>query len=275
MPIRFAKMHGLGNDFVVVDRRREGMPVPSAVAVRLCDRRFGVGADGVLSVLTSPDAPTAMHVTNADGSVAEMCGNGLRCVALWSVREGLLPPGGGPVATGRGPLDCRVDGDRVSVSMGRATFEPSRVPVVSSAAEVVDEAFAVDGGTIRLTALSMGNPHAVTFVDGPVDLHAMATHLGPLLEHHPRFPARVNVGFARVTSPRSLDLVVWERGSGLTLACGTGACAAVVAARRVGVVAPTGPVEVRLPGGLLVIDERDDDVVMSGPAAFVFEGVVG
>jgi diaminopimelate epimerase len=275
MTMRFTKMQGLGNDFLVVDRRAEGVPLAPEEAVRLCARRFGVGADGVLSILPSEGAALAMHVTNADGSVAGMCGNGLRCVVRWAVREGLFPPEGGLVETGRGLLACAVDASgAVSVAMGRPTFEAAYVPVVAGTSEVVDAPFDVSGETLYLTALSMGNPHAVAFVDEEESLAEVAARLGPHVERHPRFPDRANAGFARVLRPDALELVVWERGAGLTLACGTGACAAVVAGQRLELLTRDGPVRVTLPGGRLLVERRGEEVVMTGPAAFVFEGVV-
>lgn len=278
MALHFTKMHGLGNDFLVVDRRADATPVDPARVVLLCDRHRGVGADGVLSVLPSSRAPLAMHVTNPDGSTAEMCGNGLRCVVRWAVDRGLLPPGGGPVETGRGVLDCRVEPDGlVRVDMGRPLLAPADVPCLADGDRVVARPFAVGATSLDLTAVCLGNPHAVTFVDDARSLDALARELGPLVERHPSFPRRTNVEFARLTGDAALDLVVWERGAGLTQACGTGACAAAVAAVLTGRVRAGVPLAVHLPGGPLLVEVAPDlsRVWMTGPAAAVFEGDVG
>jgi len=277
MTITFTKLHGLGNDFLVVDRRTDGSPVPPEVATRLCDRRRGVGGDGVLSVLASARAPLAMHVTNADGSVAEMCGNGLRCVVRWAVDRGLLPPEGGAVETGRGVLDCRVTPEGwVRVAMGAPRLQPAEVPVAAEGESVIDRPWTLGGEHFRLTAVSMGNPHAVVFDTTAAPLRDRARQLGPQLEYDARFPQRVNAGFARERPDGALDLVVWERGAGLTEACGTGACAAVVAAVLTGRRPEGAPVEVHLPGGALRVEVAAGlrEVYMTGPAERVFEGVV-
>lgn len=224
MLIEFSKIHGCANDFIVVDRRREAAPVSPDVAIRWCDRNRGIGADGVLSVLPSSVAPLAMHVTNPDGSVAEMCGNGLRCVVRWAVDRGLLPSGGGPVETGRGVLECVVEADgNVRIDMGRPILESSRVPVLLEGDRIVAQPIEIDGEPLVITAVSMGNPHAVTFLEDGLDPMAVARRLGPRVERSPLFPHRVNAGFARMLDRTSMQLVVWERGAGLTMACGTGA----------------------------------------------------
>lgn len=273
----FTKMQGLGNDFVVVDRRAEGTPVDPAVAVRWCDRNFGIGADGVLSVLASPDAPVAMHVTNPDGSVAEMCGNGLRCVVRWAVERGLLPPTGGPVATGRGVLSCAVveTGD-VRIDMGAPILEPSRVPTTLTGARVLDRPQVVADRTFAISAVSMGNPHAVTFLGADEDLKATALRYGPVLERDAAFPRRTNAGFGSIRAGGEIELWVWERGAGLTLACGTGACAAAVAAALTGRARLGEDVRVRLPGGALRVCLEPDlsRVWMTGPAVTVFDGSI-
>lgn len=278
MTRRFTKMQGLGNDFVVVDRRSENAPPPPEVCVRVCDRHFGVGADGVLSVMTGREAAIAMHVTNADGSVAEMCGNGLRCVVRWAVDRGLLPAEGGAVETGRGVLHCRVDSDgQVCVDMGAPVLDAALVPVTADGDRFIDGSIDLGDRTLDVSAVSMGNPHAVHFVDDPaVDLRALATTLGPVVERHPRFPRRTNAEFARLTGPREIALVVWERGSGLTLACGTGACATVVAAVLTGRASAGEEILVTLPGGPLRVRVEPDlsRVWMTGPAVEVFEGVL-
>ena len=270
----FVKMHGLGNDFVVMDRREVGVPLPPAEAVAVCDRHRGIGADGVLSLLPSRAAPFAMHVTNADGSIAEMCGNGLRCVTLYAVSRGLLGRGGGPIETGRGVLDCVVEPDgQIRVDMGEPVLDPERIPVRLPGPRAVAFPIDVAGERVAVTAVSMGNPHAVVFVPDDADPLSWAERLGPKLEKHPIFPKRTNAGFARVTGG-SIALVVWERGAGFTQACGTGACAAVVAACLTGRANTAESVLVSLPGGVLRIRVEADlsRVWMTGPAIEVFSG---
>jgi diaminopimelate epimerase len=258
VPLRFVKYHGLGNDFVLV----EGPLMGPERARRICDRRRGVGADGVVTILPprTPGAAAAMHIYNPDGSVAEMCGNAIRCLARHlSETRGL--DGRIRIDTDAGAKDCtlhrRAGGavEAVSVEMGPARHEGEQV---------------LDAGGERLRAVrvSMGNPHAVLF-DEPTLARAAA--VGPRIEK--AVPGGVNVGFAR-PGARGIDLVVWERGAGLTDACGTGACAATVAAVRRGDVRAGVPVEVRLPGGALEITVSPDlaRVTMRGPAEKVFEG---
>ncbi len=256
--LRFSKWHGLGNDFVLV----EGPPVGPERARRVCDRRRGIGADGVVSILPprTPGAVAAMHITNSDGSVAEMCGNAIRCVArhLAETRglsgEILVDSDAGAKACTlhRGPSGQVI---AVSVEMGPARLEG-------------EQEFRVGRETLHATRVSMGNPHAVIF-DAPTRERAGAA--GPEIER--AVAGGVNVGFARAGAG-GIDLVVWERGAGLTDACGTGACAAAVAAVRRGDVKPGAPVAVRLPGGVLEITVSPDlrRVVMRGPAERVFEG---
>jgi diaminopimelate epimerase len=277
MPLEFVKMQGLGNDFVVVDRREAGTPLPAELAVRLCDRHLGIGADGVLSIVPSDEAALAMHVTNADGSVAEMCGNGLRCVARWAVERGFLPAGGGVVGTGAGLRHAAVLPDgRMRVDMGRPELAPARIPLDAPGDRWVEQPLEVGGTSLRVTAVSMGNPHAVCFVDDDVDLRGLAGRVGPLAEVHPRFPRRTNVELARLLGPRAVDLIVWERGAGLTAACGTGACATVVAGVVTSRLAAGEDVTVRLPGGALEIRVEPglERVWMTGPAVEVFRGEV-
>lgn len=264
----FTKYEGLGNDFIVVDGRFSG-PVDPSVAVAWCDRRSGVGADGVLTLLVprTASADVAMHVTNADGSVAEMCGNGLRCVVRHMLDGS---PEGTRVAveTGVGILEGWADGGDISVTMGAARLLEREVP------------FETPSTTGVAVAVSMGNPHLVLPLSGPdADLMALAGEVGPRLERHPRFPQRVNVGFVRRTSNAVLELVVFERGSGITRACGTGAAAAVVACRLREEVALDRPTCVRLPGGALRVRVTGrprgvdlGEIEVRGPARRVFEG---
>jgi diaminopimelate epimerase len=264
--ISFAKYEGLGNDFIVVDE-----DVPRGVAMAMCDRHLGVGADGVLITGVSSGMPF-MRVINADGSTPEMCGNGLRCVALHLSTTGLVNGEAFDVETDAGPHRCRILADgRVEVAMAVPSLAPSDLPVTSDR-EVIDAPWDVDGETRRVTGVSMGNPHIVLF---DVDSDARV-NLGPILESDDRFPERVNVGFATMHGESAMDLEVFERGVGWTRACGTGACAAVVAAVETGRAARHRPVTVTLPGGPLVIEvrERGEHVFMTGPARHVFSGTV-
>jgi diaminopimelate epimerase len=285
----FTKVQGLGNDFVVVDLRaaRAGTPgTPSPqdpeLVRRICDRHFGVGADGVLAILPGTDGDARMRVLNADGSEAEMCGNGIRCVAkvLYesdpSLRRPVLK-----IDTGAGLLACEMtatDGhvDSVTVEMGRPRFTRDEIPLAPGGeAHAVRQPITANGRVFQFTAVSMGNPHAVIFVEGTEDLRALAETYGPALEVASTFPRRTNVEFARVRKSgdaAEIDLVVWERGCGITLACGTGACATAVAA-AVEERLPRGrEIPVHLPGGTLGIMVAPDDsgVRMRGPAKTVF-----
>lgn len=271
MTLAFAKYQGTGNDFVVVERALLGPdPSPSTVSA-ICDRHFGVGADGILVVGEKNGLPS-MRVLNADGSVPEMCGNGLRCVVAYLVHTGRVAGDRVTVETDAGPHDCVIHGapDRleVEVRMRVPTLAPENVPVRADA-PLRDADFEVDGRRLHLTAVSMGNPHAVTFDD----VGDASSALGPRIERDPRFPEGVNVGFARMHEG-AIDLRVFERGSGWTQACGTGACAAAVAAVETGRIRRGSTVTVRLPGGPLTITvgAADEPVRMRGPAALVFEG---
>jgi len=293
MRVGFTKLHGLGNDFLVVDTRALTADVAATLqdpaTVRwLCDRQFGVGGDGVLA-LSAPrtaGAVATMRVLNADGSEAEMCGNGIRCVAKF-LRD--RDPALGDrlvIDTGAGPLACGValaaDGTvaAVTVAMGRPRLTRGEVPATGPADERwIDGAIAIPGdpaGERRLTAVSMGNPHAVVFVDDAATVHALARQVGPALETHAAFPKKTNAEFAAMTGPATIALGVWERGCGITLACGTGACATAVAACLTGRATAGAPITVHLPGGPLVITVAADygDVAMQGPAALAFVGEV-
>lgn len=272
MKLAFQKYEGLGNDFLIVDDPTARLTPDQAVA--LCDRHRGVGADGVL--FTGLHQGRAfMRVVNADGSTPEMCGNGLRCVALHLVLSGTVDTRAFEVDTGAGPHAVEVrphDGasGEIQVAMRPASLVPSSLPLLAER-PWVDHAVEVDGTPLRLTAVSMGNPHAVTF-DA---VGASRDTLGPALENDPRFPERVNVGFAELRGDE-LVLHVWERGCGWTQACGTGACAAAVAAVETGRAERGRDLRVTLPGGPLVIrvQARGEPVRMTGPARRVFCGQV-
>jgi diaminopimelate epimerase len=278
MRLAFSKYHGIGNDFVVVEAQALG----PAQAVRLCDRHLGIGADGVL-LLSGTNGRFRMQVINADGSVPEMCGNGIRCVALHLARTRRAPDGDFDIDTDAGIHTCRVltlgEQVAVEVSMRAPSLMPADVPVVSDL-PMIDVGIAVELGAeigkdsrrVHLTAVSMGNPHAVTFDHVGDDRFALA----PLIQNDPLFPHAVNVGFAELTGPQRIDLAVYERGSGWTQACGTGACAAAVAAVETGRAQRGQPIEVRLPGGPLtiIVGDKGERLKMTGPAVHVFDGSV-
>lgn len=274
--MKFTKMQGLGNDYVYVNCFKEKIENPSELAVRISDRHFGVGSDGLIMINPSDKADFEMEMYNADGSRGEMCGNGIRCVAKYVYDYGLTDKTSISVETlgGIKYLDLTVEDGKVSlvkVDMGRPELEPSRVPVVAEGDRAVDEPITVDGKEYRMTCVSMGNPHAVVYVDCDVK-ELPLEEIGPGFEHHERFPKRVNTEFVRVLDRKTVEMRVWERGSGETLACGTGACAVAVSSALNGLT--EDEVTVKLLGGDLRIqwDRERDTVYMTGPAAVVFDG---
>ena len=274
--VPFWKYHGLGNDFVIMDATRGGVLVDSNQARWLCDRHSGVGADGVLTVLPSEAGEFRMHIYNADGSEPEMCGNGIRCFFKYLVDCGRVAGPEVKVETGRGVLSCQAasgeDGrvETVTVDIGPAIFERSEIPMEGEG-RCIDQM--IEAGDLRfnITAVSVGTPHMVIFEKADL---SMARKHGSLLENHPLFPQRVNVDLTEVKSRSEIDLVVWERGCGITKACGTGACAAAVASAVVGKVDFDREIKVNLPGGSLFIEVSEDfsSVRMRGSAVEVFRG---
>ncbi len=274
MRIRFTKMHGLGNDFVVLDAVNQAIDLTPQQARRLADRHFGVGCDQVLVVArsTRADADFAYRIFNADGGEVEQCGNGARCFARFVRDKGLSARREIRVETCCGIIAPRLEADgSITVDMGVPRFEPSHVPFVSDSDALV-QPLQIGDAAVDITALSMGNPHAVQLVDD-VRLAPVAA-LGPLIENHPRFPQRVNAGFMQVEERHAIRLRVYERGAGETLACGTGACAAVVAGIARGLL--DSPVRVATRGGDLRIAWAGygQPVLMSGPAETVFDGEI-
>ncbi len=272
MELEFTKMQGLGNDFVVIDATRSPLTLTPAQIRHIADRRFGVGCDQLLVVEppTRSDADFNYRIFNADGSEVEQCGNGARCFARFVRDNGLTEKTRIPVETRAGLIELIIEADDlVTVDMGVPVLEPADIPFEANA-RAARYALAVDGATLEISAVSMGNPHAVLFVED-VDT-APVTELGPRIETHPRFPRRTNVGFMQIVDRRQIRLRVWERGTGETLACGSGACAAVVAGRCAGLLDES--VHVQLRGGDLMVSCRRDDapVVMTGPAEAVFKG---
>lgn len=274
MRLEFTKMHGLGNDFLMLDLVSQRVRLDEALIRRLSDRHFGVGFDQLLVVEPPhhPDVDFRYRIFNADGSEVSQCGNGARCFARFVRDRRLTRKDTLRVETASGIITLQIDSQGwVTVNMGPPRLEPSQIPFVAETA-ARDYRIEVDGELYQIAAVSMGNPHAVLSVDD-VDRAPVAT-LGPRLESHSRFPERVNVGFMQVLNRREIRLRVYERGTGETLACGTGACAAAVAAMRWGLI--DREVTVHLPGGALRIrwDNDNASVMMTGPTARVFEGVL-
>ena len=274
MELRFTKMHGLGNDFVVFDAISQEVALSAEQIRFIADRHFGIGCDQVLLVERPRLPATGFHyrIFNADGGEVEQCGNGARCFARFVRDQGLTDSDIIDVGTARGRIRLTVEPEgNVRVDMGVPRFAPADIPF-EAPAESDSYPIEVAGTTVEIGVVSMGNPHAVLLVDevtsAPVD------RLGPAIERHPRFPSRVNVGFMSIRGRDRIDLRVFERGSGETLACGTGACAAVAVGRRRGLL--DEQVRVRLPGGELMVSwpGNDSPVWMSGPATRVFDGII-
>ena len=280
--MKFTKMHGAGNDYLYVDARGLEKDWPS-LSRQMSDRHFGVGGDGLILILESDAADLKMRMFNADGSEGEMCGNGIRCFVKYAIERGIVPPG-------RDSLDVETlagvrtivpvyDGDRVTaarVAMGRPGLNPEDLPVTLEPSgqhrvgPVVNYPYEKDGFELPLTFVSMGNPHAVTFLEQPVADFPLHT-TGPKVEHDPMFPRRVNFEIVNLGADGHLTARVWERGSGETMACGTGACAIAVAARLQGF--SQGHVDISLPGGVLGINwDGEGEVYLEGPAVEVFTG---
>lgn len=286
--MRFTKMHGIGNDYVYVNGFEEKVPDPAATARAVSDRHFGIGGDGLIMILPSDKADVRMRMFNADGSESEMCGNGVRCVAKYAYDHGLTRNNPLTVETGRGVLTLSLETDaankvqRVTVNMGEPILELEKIPVQQATvagAPAFREgqreheyllAYSIDGKPVAASFVSMGNPHLVSFVEdvSKIDLNSV----GPELEHFAAFPRRINVHFVQVISRSEVRMVTWERGSGITLACGTGACAVAVAGVLTGRTDRT--VLAHLPGGDLQLEWRasDNHVYMTGPATEVFHG---
>ncbi|NUR22688.1 diaminopimelate epimerase [Frateuria sp.] len=271
--MRFSKMHGIGNDFVLVDARRSPLALRPAQIRALADRHTGIGCDQLLSVEAPRDPSCAFYygIWNADGSPSGQCGNGVRCVAAWLHRAGVLAPDEAVrIESPSGPVMVRVlDAQRVTVDMGEPVFDPARVPLLAGGPSG-SYPLTLEDGTVHVGAVSMGNPHAVLLVQDLAD--AALERLGPQLTGHPHFPQGANAGFVRILDRNHLQLRVHERGAGWTQACGTGACAAMAVLRARGQVDER--VQVDLPGGRLQIDwpGSGHTLWMTGPAAFAFEG---
>lgn len=273
----FTKMHGLGNDYVYVNCFAEYIREPERLARAVSDRHFGVGSDGLILIGPSGKADFRMEIYNADGSRAEMCGNGIRCLAKYVYERGMTEKQELQVETAAGirRLWLQVSGnvvEQVTVDMGYPILQADKIPIISEHSRVIQERITVHQTEYRITGVSMGNPHAVVYVKRVkgIDLNRM----GPEFEYHGRFPKRVNVEFTEVVDRHSIRVRVWERGAGETLACGTGACAAVVASVLNDLT--ERQVSVQLEGGELTVvwDEDDGKVYMTGPAVMVYDGEI-
>lgn len=275
--MKFTKMHGIGNDYVYVNCLQEKVEDPSGTARKISDRHFGIGSDGLILIKPSEKADFQMDMYNADGSKGAMCGNGIRCVAKYVYDYGLTDKTSIAVETGSGIkyLDLTVENNKVTmvkVDMGEPDLTASHIPIKAQTEQVIDEPIEVDGKTYRITGVSMGNPHGVVFLD---DIDSLDIEkIGPSFENHVRFPDRINTEFVQLDNRSHVRMRVWERGSGETLACGTGACAVAVACVLNGLT--QREVTVSLRGGDLKIcwDEKDGHVYMTGPATVVFDGEI-
>ena len=275
--MKFTKMHGLGNDYVYVNCFEEKIDNPPAVARFVSDRHFGIGSDGLIMINPSKTADFEMEMYNADGSRGEMCGNGIRCVAKYVYDYGLTDKTQISVETlgGIKYLDLTVEDGKVSqvkVDMGKPELEADMIPIISEREQVIDEPIEVDGKEYHMTGVSMGNPHAVIYVDDVKGLDL--EKIGPKFENHERFPKRINTEFVHCIDRQTVEMRVWDRGSGETLACGTGACAVAVSSILNNLTDTR--VTVKLLGGDLQIewDREKDRVFMTGPATVVFDGVI-
>ena len=291
--MHFTKMHGIGNDYVYVDCTKETVEAPSDVAVRVSDRHFGIGSDGLILIKPSDIADFEMDMYNADGSRGKMCGNGIRCVGKYVYDHGLTDKTTVRIATGSGVkiLTLEIESGKVKnvrVDMGEAILEPEMIPVrmsekvIAGSRPVAEGVFGrtavnvplrVLGHTYKVTCVSMGNPHCIVFMDSPEDVESLQIEsVGPHFEHHEAFPDRVNTEFAAMQGEHEIRMRVWERGSGETWACGTGACATAVAAILNGF--GESPIRLHLNGGDLLVEwDRDTNhVFMTGPAEKVFVG---
>lgn len=276
--MKFTKMHGCGNDYVYVDCTQEELDNPEEAAVKVSDRHFGIGSDGLILICSSETADFRMAMYNADGSEGAMCGNGIRCVAKYVYDKGLTDKENISIETKSGikELELTVEDGKVSlvkVNMGAPILRAKDIPVDVDTEKCIDSDINVDGKDYKITCVSMGNPHAVTFIDEDVKTFPIEK-IGPKFENHPMFPDRVNTEFVQVLNRHEVNMRVWERGSGETLACGTGTCATVVACVLNGLT--DDEVTVHLLGGDLFIkyDRENDTVWMTGPAVIAFEGTI-
>ena len=279
MKLKFTKMHGIGNDYIYFNAFTQNIDDPNGLSIAVSDRHFGIGGDGIILICPSKVADAKMRMFNADGSEGMMCGNAIRCVGKYIYDNGIVSPDKTTVTietlSGIKTLTLTITGGRAvgaRVDMGKAILNPADIPMDYPSERAIGVPLTVGEKEYRVTAVSMGNPHCVTFVDEVDSLEL--EKIGPLFEHHPAFPDRVNTEFIRVEDEHSLKMRVWERGSGETWACGTGACASVVAACENGYCKKGEDVTVHLRGGDLVIRYTDETVWMTGSATKVFDGEI-
>lgn len=280
--IKFSKMHGLGNDYVVIDETREEI-IPedkkSEISLELCRRGFSIGADGVIFITPSQSEDIRFRIFNSDGSEAEMCGNGIRCFAKFVYEKGIIKKDKINVETlgGTKEINLTIEDGKVAsskVNMGNATFKTSQIPMISNEKEFLDEELIVGGNPIKMTVLSVGNPHAVIFTDNLDEVPL--EKIGPVIETHESFPQKINVHFIEIVNKNEINMITWERGAGVTFACGTGATSCVIAGFKLQKL--ENNVLVHLPGGDLKIDVYEKDgtlgAFMEGDSVLVFDGTI-
>lgn len=278
MKLQFTKMHGTGNDYVYVNLFTETVEDPSALAIRVSDRHFGIGSDGLILVAPSEMADCRMIMYNADGSEGAMCGNGIRCVAKYAYEHGIVHSDKITVETKSGikSLNLTIENDKVTyveVNMGQAILKPADIPVAAEGERFVGQPLVVDGTEYKVTCVSMGNPHCVVFTTGIDELDL--EKIGSGFENHVSFPDRINTEFVEIMDEHTIKMRVWERGSGETISCGTGTCASVVAAVLNGYCKQGEEVEVQIRGGKLYDTYLETgEVMMKGPATTVFDGEI-
>lgn len=276
--LKFTKMHGTGNDYVYVDLFHQTLDRPSELSVKISDRHFGIGSDGLICIAPSEIADCRMIMFNADGSEGAMCGNGIRCVAKYAYEHGLVTKDQMSIETKSGVkhLKLTVENGIVTyaeVNMGQAILKPCEIPVHAEGDDFIARALQVDGRSYAATCVSMGNPHCIVFMDHIDELDL--TKIGPSFEHHPWFPDRINTEFVEVIDRGTIKMRVWERGSGETISCGTGTCAATVASVLNGYCDRGAEIEVRIRGGVLYDTYLENgEVLMKGPATEVFQGEI-
>lgn len=275
--MKFTKMHGCGNDYIYINCLTEEVSSPELLSVKLSDRHFGIGGDGLVLICKSDIADAKMRMFNADGSEGKMCGNAIRCVAKYLYDNGIVRKENLTIETLSGIKKLKLFTENgevfsVCVDMGKAEFAPDRIPVLLEGDRIINQEVEIGKAKYRITCVSMGNPHCVVFCDDVDEIDIEKT--GPEFENAPIFPERVNTEFIKVIDRNTLEMRVWERGSGETLACGTGACAAAVAAVENGFCAKGEEIRVVLKGGNLLIRYTDETVYMTGNAVKVFDGVI-
>ncbi len=275
--MKFTKMHGCGNDYIYISCLTEEVSSPELLSVKLSDRHFGIGGDGLVLICKSDIADAKMRMFNADGSEGKMCGNAIRCVAKYLYDNGIVRKENLTIETLSGIKKLKLFTENgkvtsVCVDMGKAEFAPDRIPVLLEGDRIINQEVEIGNGKYRITCVSMGNPHCVVFCDDVDEIDIEKT--GPEFENAPIFPERVNTEFIKVIDRNTLKMRVWERGSGETLACGTGACAAAVAAVENGFCPKGEEIRVILKGGDLSVRYTNETVYMTGSAEKVFDGVI-